>query len=179
MVKKADEAYVSKEELLKKGFEKGSDGIWHKLNTLEMYAKQGWLDAGAKRYSAIDRLGAGNRLGNDYYYAKISTVSANDVSKPKVDGHGSIITPDKILAAQDRYNAAIRSVPYEFWGIVKHVCCDDEPLILIGDSERQKSHQKHVLSTLLCMGLDRLIDHYRNKTFPQHQKTLDSDAAVR
>ena len=155
--------YIDKAECERRGFVRESDGRFHRLNTLERYARDGWLDFGDKRYSALDRVSAGNRLGKDFYLARLEPVCANDVRKVKVDGHGSAVLPEKVLEARDRFNKAMLSVPHEFWLVVSRVCCEDKDFAYTIVSERQRSHQKHVYSTLLCFGLDRLIGYYRHE----------------
>ena len=167
--------YINKAECEKRGFVREADGKFYKLNTLERYGRDGWLDFGDKRSSETDRISAGNRLGRDFYLARLEPVSANDVRKVKVDGHGSSVLPETVLAARDRFNKAMQSVPREFWPVVSRVCCEDKKIVLSGDSERQRSHQKYALSQLLCFGLDRLIEHYRSKR--SRKREIDSGFA--
>ena len=153
--------YIDKQECEKRGFRRTKDGIY-KLNTLEKYCESGWLDYGSLKNSALDRVSAGNRLGRDFYMSGIDTVSANDVRRVKVDGSGSGILSDKILDARDRFNKACAAIPHEFWGVVSKVCCDDVEVEIPNGSARQKAYAKHNMALLLCLGLDRLIEHYRS-----------------
>lgn len=153
--------YIDKAECERRGFVRESDGRFHKLNTLERYARDGWLDFGDNRYSALDRVSAGNRLGQDFYLAGIDSVCANDVRKVRVDGCGSYILSDKRLDARDRFNKAMQAVPYEFWPVVNLVCCEDKGIVHTVESKRQRLYFKHTQANFLCLGLDRLIQHYR------------------
>lgn len=157
------EQYLTKEECIKRGIVRTADNKYHKLTMLSKYLVSGWLDFGTRRYSAVDRVSAGLRLYRDYYHSNLNNVSANDVSRVKVDGHGNGITPEFVLDAQDKYNKAIRSMPREFWGIVSRVCCEDKGFILNGESDRKKVYSKHRQAMVLCLGLDRLIEHYRSR----------------
>ena len=154
--------YIDKQECERRGFIKTKDG-YYKQNTLERYYSKGWLNYGTLRHNANERLSAGNRLAADFYKSKIAPVSANDVSKVRVDGGGTSNTPDSILDARTRFNAACNAVPFEFWGVVSRVCCDDKELAITGNTARQKAYAKHNAAMLLCLGLDRLIDHYKEK----------------
>ena len=155
--------YIDKAECERRGFVRESDGRFHRLNTLERYARDGWLDFGDKRYSALDRVSAGNRLGRDFYLARLEPVCANDVRKVKVDGHGSAVLPEKVLEARDRFNKAMLSVPHEFWQVVNRVCCEDKVIVHAIGSKRQQLYFKHTQANLLCFGLDRLIGYYRHE----------------
>ena len=156
--------YIDKAECERRGFVRESDGRFHRLNTLERYARDGWLDFGDKRYSALDRVSAGNRLGRDFYLARLEPVCANDVRKVKVDGHGSAVLPEKVLEARDRFNKAMLSVPHEFWQVVNRVCCEDKEFaITLSLTKHKKLYERYNLAHLLCFGLDRLIGYYRHE----------------
>ncbi len=157
------EKYVSKQDCFKKGFVRGDDGLFRKLNTLERYGKEGCLDLGDKRYSATDRISAGNRLGRDFYLSRLEPVCANDIRKVKVDGCGSQALSSAILDARNRFNKACNAVPREFWRVVSRVCCEDREFDVAEGSLRQKSYHRNNMKLLLCLGLDRLIEHYRHK----------------
>lgn len=153
--------YITKAECEKRGFVRGEDGLYRKLSTLEHYAKAGWLNLGDGRYSALDRVSAGSRLGRDFYLGGLEAVRASDIGKIRVDGHTVLPLPVLVIEARGRFNKACRSVPREFWPVIHRVCCEDKEIIARGDSERQRSHNKYIQVTFLCLGLDRLIDHYR------------------
>lgn len=154
--------YLTKEDCIRKGLVRTEDGQYYKRNTIERYEAKGYLDGG--KYDGQQLLAAGLRLAKDYYLSKIGSVSANDVSKVKVDGGGSGVLSDTTLFARDRFNNACRAIPYEFWGEVSRVCCDDVDIIgeLDDGSKRQRQYKKTILLELLKMGLARLVEHYRD-----------------
>ena len=154
--------YIDKQECLRRGFVKEQDGVYHKRKMLERYAHDGWLD---KNGSSTDRVSAGNRLGRDFYLARMQSISANDVGKIKVDGHGSGVQSDSSLRALDRFNAAMRAVPTEFWPTVNTVCCFDEDIVPEGNNRSQRLNDKREQMQLLRLGLDRLIFHYKKINF--------------
>ena len=163
MKQKFEERYINREELEKRGKESKKDGMFHQLNVLERCSRDGWLDFGNRRYSAMDRVSAGNRLGRDFYLSGLETVSANDVRRVRVDGSGTVSLPEKMLLARDRFNKAMCAIPYEFWPVVSRVCCEDKEFEVENGSERQRAYARHRSAILLCLGLDRLIGYYLKK----------------
>ena len=153
--------YIDKQDCERRGLVRTADGKYYKNCTLERYEAKGYLDG--EKYDSQQLLGAGLRLAKDFYLSRLATVSANDVSKVRVDGCGNSNTSDSILFALDRFHDACRAVPYEFWGVVSKVCCDDIDIIGEVDeaSKRQKQYRTQVLLALLRMGLVRLVEHYR------------------
>lgn len=153
--------YIDRLDCERRGLEKGADGLYHKLNSLERLARDGYLDFGSSRYSALDRVSAGNRLWRDFYRSRIESSGVNDLTKVRVDGGGGQQMSQSVLEARDRFNKAIRVLPQEFIGVVTRVCCDDEDLHIDEQSERKKVYAKHRQAMVLCLGLDRLVEHYR------------------
>lgn len=153
--------YIDKQDCERRGLVRTADGKYYKNCTLERYEAKGYLDG--EKYDSQQLLGAGMRLWKDFYLAGVSGVSANDVSKVRVDGCGGCEMSETKAFATDRFNNACRAVPYEFWGVVSKVCCDDIDIIGEVDegSKRQKQYKTHVLLALLRMGLVRLVEHYR------------------
>lgn len=153
--------YIDGKECERRGLVRTEDGKYYKRNTLERYEAKGYLDG--EKYDSQQLLSAGLRLAKDFYLSRLSVVSANDVSKVRVDGCGNANTSDSILFALDRFHDACRAVPYEFWSVISNVCCDDIDIVgeVDGESKRQKQYQKQVLLALLRMGLARLVEHYR------------------
>ena len=134
-----------------------------KQNTLQRYADAGYLDWRGK-YTAVERVSAGNDLWIDYYLGKISSVGAVDPAKIRVDGGGSVQKTIKCLYHQDRYNKAMSCLPKEFWDVVRKVCIDDEPI----ETEGTRLDMKRKLYAAridLCRGLDRLVDFYKRKKY--------------
>jgi hypothetical protein len=153
--------YIDRKECERRGLVRADDGKYYKRNTLERYEAKGYLDG--EKYDSQQLLSAGLRLAKDFYLSRLAVVSANDVSKVRVDGCGNSNTSDSILFALDRFHDACRAVPYEFWGVISNVCCDDIDIIgeITEDSKRQKQYRTQVLLALLRLGLVRLVEHYR------------------
>lgn len=163
MAPNQEDGYTTKAECLANGFIKIGK-FFYRLSILEQYARKGWLDFGDKKYTALDRLSAGARLNRDYYHGKFETVRANDVRKVKVDGHGDCALQEETLDARNRYLAAMKAVPAEFWDVVRSVCVEDKPIAANDNQNRtERLHEAYANKKDLCRGLDRLIEHYRRK----------------
>lgn len=154
------EEYVNKKELEAKGYTRNDDGIFRKLNALEFLGKKGWLDYGSPKFTARDRISAGNRLANDFRLAEIEGVSANDVSKIRVDGRGAYNVSQTILDAKDRYYKAVKSIDKELWGRIRKVCIDEKFIEVEAKNKYSEIKNKTYEYTMLCLGLDELIKHY-------------------
>lgn len=154
------EEYVNKKELEAKGYTRNDDGIFRKLNTLEFLGKKGWLDYGNQRFTAQDRISAGNRLANDFEIANLEGVSANDVSKIRVDGRGAYNVSQTISEAEDRYLKAMNSIDRDLWGRVRKVCIEENFLGENTGNKYKDIKNKTYEYTMLCIGLDELIKHY-------------------
>lgn len=155
--------YVNREYLEAEGFVKMGRSVY-KMNTLERYATVGYLNFGAKRYTAIDRVGAGKRLYRDFYLSGVQSVGAVDMSKIRVDGMGSIEESSRRLHHLDCYQKAMAVVPSEFWPVVRRVCLEDKPLKAQG-TKLDIKRQLYALRVDLCRGLDRLCDFYMGRNF--------------
>ena len=149
-------AYISKEDCEKRGLIKLETGGYYKLNTIEKYAINGYLD-GAK-YDAITLLSTANTFYEDYYTARIEKLSAIDPSKIMVDGHGNSYESKIVSEATDRYNKAIKMLPPKMLSIVKRVCCEDKEISIFSTTNE---HLKHTYFKLLILGLSLLTKHYK------------------
>jgi predicted transcriptional regulator len=154
--------YIDKADCERRGLERTADGKYYKRNTLERYEAKGYLDGG--KYDSQQLLAAGMRLSADFYKARIIDLSANDLTRIRVDSSRRGMENEFVVSAQQRFNQACRAVPYEFWGVVSRVCCDDQDLIgeIDNSSKRQRQYQKGAILLLLKMGLARLVEHYRD-----------------
>lgn len=155
------EEYVNKEELKRRGFQRGGDGIYRKLTALERCEDAGWLDWGDSRFSASDRKSVGERFAADYFRSRVGSVSALNPEKIRVDGNGKQITPEYVAAAENRYRKALKLIPAGCRGIVRRVCIDDCDFSLkkgltCYERNKERVHQ----ATLLCLGLDELGKFY-------------------
>lgn len=155
------EKQINKENLLKRGFRQGNDGIYRKLNALERCEENGWLDFGDKRFSASDRKSIGIKFYRDYQKSRISGVSALNPEKIRVDGMGNQVLPDDIAQAEDLYRKAIKVIPESCFEVVHRICIDDLDFAVDEKLNRyQNSKEKVKQATLLCIGLDELRKFY-------------------
>ncbi len=148
--------YISKEDCEKRGLIKLETGGYYKLNTIEKYTINGYLD-GAK-YDAITLLSTANTFYEDYYIAGIEKLSAIDPSKIMVDGHGNSRESKTVSEATDRYNKAIKILPPKMLSIVKRVCCEDKEISTLSTTDE---HLKCIYFKLLILGLSLLTKHYK------------------
>lgn len=140
-----------------------SKDICYKKNTLQRYAGYGLLDLGNKLYSADDRINAAKRLFKDYYFSRLDTRASKDITQDRVDYVGKSNLSEKTFEARNRFNKAIKAIPHEFFDAVSKVVLLDEDINLAGKSERQRSRIRHTFATMLCFGLDRLIEFYNGR----------------
>lgn len=151
--------YISKKQCEKEGFVKSAKGIC-KMSVLERLYNKGRLDYGDKKYSADDRLAVGERLRGSYLRANIGRVPSNFMYV-RVDGGKTSGRVDDVLLRQQKYLAAIRVVPREFWAIVRLVCIENKfPKFDENLPARRKSELSYLCCCDLCRGLDRLADYY-------------------
>ena len=154
--------YTSKKDALDKGFCKKKSQIYKKT-VLEMWFDKGWLELDDSQFDGALRLEYGLRLMFDFSIINKSNIRSNLSELDIVDCKNNFINsslPDSI----NRYNKAIRSVPKEFWPIVKTICLDDQTPVFPKDlSERQKAYSYYLARTDLCRGLDRVIISYTQK----------------
>ena len=151
--------YISKEKCIKDGFVKSPRGIC-KISVLEKLYNKGRLAYGDKKYSAEDRLFVGERFRGNYLKANVNTLSSNWVAV-RVDGgkHGMKI--ENVLERQQKYLAAVKAVPHEFWPIVRMVCVENKfPEIERNLPSRRRAELAYLYCCDLCRGLDRLADYY-------------------
>lgn len=158
-----NQAYISPEELRKRGFVRLANGLIYKRTALEMifeetdwlknkYCKNHVLTEKERRFeetfNALNRLSAGQRLAGDYHAAGFETAKARDLSRLRVDGSASCRRPAYMDDALNRYLSALCSVPLEFRRIVRFVCIDEKNINFQGAGLALKT------------GLDFLIKHY-------------------
>lgn len=127
-----------------------------KATALDFYTSKGWFNRG--KYSAMERVWAGKRLGADFY---LSGLNFSGVAgyKERVDCQGSKES-DNLLDAKNRYNKAVNSIPREFWPVVRLVCCEDKKIPILAKKKLQATEEKTEVKQLLRLGLDRLVDFY-------------------
>lgn len=153
--------YIDKQECIRRGFTPRANGGFYKQNVLEKLESDGYLDFGNKKYTSRQRVDAGNLLKLHFDKSGVGRVGTADPSRVRVDGSGNKNTPEAVAAAEQAYRRAIRCLPDEFKDVVTDVCCWEKELNLGGGSERQQKYAKHRQAMILCLGLDRLVEHYR------------------
>lgn len=131
-----------------------------RLSVLEQYYRLGWLSKAQHKWSAEDRLKAGQRLYCDFYRSHRLS-GCIDYEKPRVDSSIKAGMSEAAAEAHTRFSAAFKAIPVEFRGVVYSVCCDDKVLPESqGMGGRRKIAHKTEQAVLLCLGLDKLIWHY-------------------
>ena len=153
--------YIDKQECIRRGFTPKANGGFYKQNALEKLESDGYLDFGNKRYSSSQRVKAGFRFAKDYKVSRVDGSGVVNLEKIRVDGSGNSTTPESVSIAEDNLRKAIRVLPREYRKIIYRVCCEDKELVLVEKSERKRTQEKHRQAMILCLGLDRLVEHYR------------------
>ena len=154
--------YTSKQDVINKGIIK-QGGVFYKQTLLEVWYNKGWLELKESLYGSDDRLRFGLKLMRDYQYILKSHIATASLDNNKVDISPKV-QDDNVLDAINRYRKVLRSVPKEFWSIVRQVCLEEkEPEFPLGISLRQKSYLYFLYRNDLCRGLDRVIEAYNNK----------------
>lgn len=131
-----------------------------RLSVIEDYYERGLLGSVAGKWTPEYRLSAGLQLANDFYRGRLSSVSAINYEKDRVDTSISNNEPDFVLDARDRYQKAIKDVPAEFWGVVSDVCCFNKLIKGEGKKRYDREKSKFVKICDLCRGLDYVIKGY-------------------
>ena len=103
-----------------------------RLSVLEQYYRLGWLSKARHKWSAEDRLKAGQRLYGDFYRSHRLS-GCIDYEKPRVDSSIKAGISEAAAEAHTRFSAAFKAIPVEFRGVVYSVCCDDKVLELPDD----------------------------------------------
>lgn len=154
--------YTSKQDVISKGIVK-KNGVFYKQTLLEFWYSKGWLESKNSCYGSDDRLRFGLKLMRDYHYILKSHIATTSLENTKVD-ISLKVQDDNVLDAINRYRRVLRSIPKEFWPIVRRICLEEkEPEFPSGISIRHKSYFYFLYRIDLCRGLDRVIDAYTNK----------------
>jgi hypothetical protein len=79
-----------------------------------------------------------------------------------VDGKGKNADDvEAICKARERYFAAVKQIPEEFWPVVREVCLENREAVLTEKAGgRRKQEMSYAAKRDLCRGLDRLIRYY-------------------
>lgn len=131
--------YVSKQDVINKGIIKKGNKI-QKLSLLEIWHSKGFLKFDQSCYSADDRLEYGLRLALDFHVISRANLHSGYIQNTKIDN----ACPTKSVAffdAINRYNQVIKSIPSEFWPIVRQICIEEKDVVYPDNlSERQKNY---------------------------------------
>ncbi len=158
-----DENYITKAEAVKKGYKKRKGGGYYKQSVIEKYFDWGYLDLPDSKFSAADRLQAGQWLCRDFYLGNYNNMQSIQLGKIPT---GLRIGRDDALYYRDSYIQAMKAIPSEFWPYVRKVCIEDKDLKpdkkIISTSLLSKQNSYHQ-KMLLCLGLERLVKFYLQK----------------
>ena len=154
--------YTGKQDVVKRGIIK-KNGVFYKQSLLEVWHAKGWLEFGGSKYSSDDRLRFGLKLALDYQIISRANLHSSYIFNNKIDLSANVESR-AFLDAKDSYSQAVKSVPAEFWKIVRQICIEErEPVAPAGMSERQKTYFYFLCRTDLCRGLDRIIKLHTSK----------------
>ena len=158
-MKKYDETYIDKAKCIKDGFIRTKKGVC-KMTVLERLYHKGKLDFGSSGAGAFDRLKAGEYLASDYEKGHFNVIGSAWGGE-KVDCGNSNVSSGILTEMRSRYFMAAKSVPSEFWPIVRSVCIENKlPETDSSYSERKRGEIAYLQYCDLCRGLDRLIEFY-------------------
>ncbi len=142
-----------------------------KISVLEYYKEKGRLIFGNKKYSAEDRLSAGNRFYEDFYHSGLNFSVSINFEKPRVDGGGFNVSFDNALLAQDSFCKALRAIDREYSGITCAVCLENREIKIARDNNAIYRHEREIAFEKLCRGLDCLVNfYYGHKFVNKHNK---------
>lgn len=160
-----DNEYISKEDALKRGYTKRKGGGYYKKNILEKYCDEGYLAVKGSKFSDIDRMNAGKLLAKDYFLGQYNTLHSASLIKTS-SNKGIPEIRENTAFHQDRYISAMKSIPHEFWEVVRVVCIENKEISSDNEipirtllSKNNIYHKK----VLLSLGLERLVKFYLKK----------------
>lgn len=124
---------------------------------IEQLYEKGWLEYNQSPYSDDARLRIGLKLMFNYQILSRANLHSGYIFNDRIDISTSLQCK-MYNDALDFYRKCLRSVPAEFWDIVRQVCLEEKmPTISPNLSERQISHITYMYRIDLCRGLDRII----------------------
>lgn len=116
---------------------------------------------------------AGCRFFADAYRAKLVPSGVGDTTRERVDCEGYRDIPDMVIAAQTRYNNALKVLGHREYHILSDVVISETPLNVYADRFREYSQPRErraVALTRLRDALDDLDAHY----YPQRRAGIVS-----
>ena len=132
---------------------------------LEKYFKRGYLELPHSRFSAEDRKRAGEMLAGDFYRGQYKNIRALQIYADHIPTTGTW-DEDFAIYYREKYFAAVKSIPREFWPSVRRVCIEDKMLKCeaeVSGSRLKNKNSIYFQKMLLNMGLERLVEHYLKK----------------
>jgi hypothetical protein len=134
----------------------------HKKPILQIYYEAGYLGIINSKFSPEDRKRAGEMLAQDYYLGNYNSLQKSRFIPINIRTTGEW-TREKSLFFKERYLRAIKTLPTEFWTIVRRVCVEDLPILSVETSGTMRKYDIYHQKILLNYGLDRLIYFYYKK----------------
>lgn len=110
-----------------------------------------------------DQYHAGFRFYSDWYQAGFAASGVIDPAKERVDCEGAHDISDRVLAAQTRFNHAVKALDYDAKHILDDVVLMETPLNIYADRFRefaQHRERRAIALMLIRKGLDQLARHY-------------------
>ena len=126
---------------------------------LQMYYEAGYLDIIKSRFTPEDRKTAGEMLAQDYFLGNYDSLQTARLKQLNIRTT-SEWTREQALFFKERYLRAIKTLPAEFWPIVRRVCVEDLPILSDEPTEMMRKYKIYHQKILLNYGLDRLIYFY-------------------
>ncbi|MBE6443601.1 MAG: hypothetical protein E7020_02915 [Alphaproteobacteria bacterium] len=148
--------YINKKDVINRGFIK-KNGTIYKQSLIEIWYNKGWLELNNSNYNSEDRLKAGLKLALDFHIINRANLHSSHIINDKIDNNYNNES-FAILDAKKRYQQAIKSIPAEFWPIVRQICIEEkDPIPPLNTSERQRAYFYYMCRIDLCRGLDRIL----------------------
>lgn len=131
-----------------------------RLSVIENYFEKGFLSF-FPGYTPDERLAAAKRLHADYIRGAVPDLGAIDPARIRVDGSANGADSEKVLFYRDLFNKAVRSIPAEFFPVIRRVCLEDKELKAgKGGGRYARYNEFYAAKKDLCRGLDRLVKFY-------------------
>jgi hypothetical protein len=133
------------------------DGIAQQVEVNQGEDPLGWLLY--RRVISEAQYDAGERLRRDFTLAKVTPRLGMDLQAPVVlrSRTSSDAAPDRVIAARQRFRAAMRAVGPGLCDLLFDICCDLKGL---EDSGSERGWPRRSAKVVLLLALDRLAEHY-------------------